>query len=56
MSYDQYVQCLADLLSGDAERITDANAKLYEAALDKGPAQGTPSLALVDAEAVLART
>ena len=57
MDYEEYVQCLADLLSGDGERIARANALLYPVAVGAAmPPQSSPALALVDAEAVLAKT
>ena len=57
MDYEEYVQCLADLLSGDGEKIAKANALLYQAAIGSPmPPQASPALALVDAEAVLAKT
>jgi hypothetical protein len=54
LSRDEYVDLLAGLLSGESDRVSEANKTLYEAVVDKEPGGGTgglhPSLALVDAE------
>lgn len=48
MSHVQYVALLADLLSGDPERVREANQKLYDAVVEE--VGSGPSYALIDAE------
>lgn len=50
MSREEYVGLLADLLSGDSNRVSEANKNLYAALVDDDDAEARPSLALVDAE------
>lgn len=55
MTYEEYVECLADLLSGDNKRRAQANETLYEQLVEDPARYGPAPLALVDAEAALAR-
>lgn len=50
MGWDEYVDLLADLLSGDPKRVAEANRKLFSECVTGEDADRHPSLALVDAE------
>lgn len=50
MSWDEYVDLLADLLSGEPNRVSEANKKLFSQCVTGEDATKHPSLALVDAE------
>lgn len=55
MSRNEYIQCLAALLSGDHERVRAANERLYEAAVEESEEDAQlPVLALAEADQLLA--
>lgn len=53
INYGEYTQAIADLLSGDPERMADGNRKLFDEVIED-KAGHHPALALVDAENLLA--
>lgn len=56
MSREKYVGLLADLLSGDSDRVSTANKELYNLlVVGEDAEQFHPSLALADAEQRLQR-
>lgn len=48
MHYDEYVSKMADLLSGDPQRVAEANEELYHELVDEG--EKHHALALIDIE------
>jgi hypothetical protein len=55
MSYEEYVQCITDLLSGDPKRVAAANEKLFREAVNGNGSDIRPAFALADAEQRLTR-
>lgn len=49
MTYDEYVQALADVMSGDSDRVRAGNEALFGAAVGGDKKDKNPLLALADA-------
>lgn len=49
MDYESYVKALADLLSGDADRVRTGNETLFNVAVEGDDREKNPLLALADA-------
>jgi hypothetical protein len=49
MDYEDYVKALADVLSGDPDRVRAGNKALFEGAVEGDEREKNPLLALADA-------
>lgn len=49
MDYDSYTKALADVMSGDPDRVRAGNAALFKAAVKGEDKEKNPLLALADA-------